>query len=328
MVKWSSDIKMVVDSLHSEGKSLREIASQTGVSKSTIHTYIKSLPSETTVAENDVPKLIISDIQGDSMISHQEADTFVNELVSSVQVPTIPSTKASKKATKKAEDFMENLFAEKPKGKARVARVARQVVQKQYDDPQVKGQMIAQITMNVNNFEPLLTDFVKPSKDSFLTGLQKKSCSELEVLLKTMETTRSVANLTNQFMHFFYLGTNVVEIGTTHYLGMDTQGFSMALRQQNDEIRMIMKEMCMNKVESFKKVTTPEIRLAMIMTTTLIGVNAQNSMRKMQKVDVPKPKKDTPEPKNEILPTPSGQPPKPKVVSFIPDDKFSTFSDL
>jgi hypothetical protein len=214
---------------------------------------------------------------------------------------------------------MENLLSAKPKGKA------RQVVQKEYEDPQIKGQMIAQITMNVNNFEPLLTDFLKPSKDSFLTGIQKKSCSELEVLLKTMETTRSVANLTNQFMHFFYLGTNVVEIGTTHYLGMDTQGFSMALRQQHEEIQMIMKEMCMNKVESFKKVTTPEIRLAMIMTTTLIGVNAQNSMRKMQKVDVPKPRKETPEPKNE---TPSGQPPKPKVVTFVPEDTVSTFSDL
>ena len=312
MVKWSSEVKMAVDALHSSGKSLREIASQTGVSKSTIHTYIKSLPS-------DVPELIVSDIQGDGMISHQEADTFVNELVSTVQVPTIPATKASKKATKTAEDFMENLLSAKPKGKA------RQVVQKEYEDPQIKGQMIAQITMNVNNFEPLLTDFLKPSKDSFLTGIQKKSCSELEVLLKTMETTRSVANLTNQFMHFFYLGTNVVEIGTTHYLGMDTQGFSMALRQQHEEIQMIMKEMCMNKVESFKKVTTPEIRLAMIMTTTLIGVNAQNSMRKMQKVDVPKPRKETPEPKNE---TPSGQPPKPKVVTFVPEDTVSTFSDL
>jgi predicted transcriptional regulator len=316
---------MVVDSLHSQGKSLREIASQTGVSKSTIHTYLKSIPSETTVAENDVPKLIISDIQGDSMISHQEADTFVNELVSSVQVPTIPATKTSKKATKTAEDFMENLLSSKTKGKT---RVSKQVVPKQYEDPQIKGELIARLTMNVNNFEPLLTDFLKPSKDVFLTSLQKKNCSELEVLLKTMETTRSVANLTNQFMHFFYLGTNVVEVGTTHYLGMDTQGFSMALRQQNDEIRMIMKEMCMNKVESFKKVTTPEIRLAMIMTTTLIGVNAQNSMRKKQKVDVPKQKKETPEPKNEILSTPSGQPPKPKIVSIIPDDTVSTFSDL
>jgi hypothetical protein len=229
---------------------------------------------------------------------------------------------------------MENLLAPPKTPKP---RVQRQVVQKVQDDPQIKGDMIARITMNVNNFEPLLKDFLKPTKDSFLTGLQKKSCGELEVLLKSMETTRSVTNLTNQFVHFFYLGTNILEVGTTQYLGMDTTGYSMALRQQQDEITMIMKELCMDRVESFKKVTKPEIRLAMIMTTTLLGVNASNQMRKLQNVQsTNQPKKQTPQPQpqpqaqpqNEILPQPAGQPPKPKVVTFIPDDKVSTFQDL
>ena len=129
-------------------------------------------------------------------------------------------------------------------------------------------------------------------------------------------------------MHFFFLGTNVIVVGTTQYLGMDTTGFSMALRQQQEEIQMIMKELCMDRVEHFKKVTKPEIRLAMIMTTTLIGVNTSNTMRKFQNQGHHKKETPPPPPKNEILPTPTGQPPKPNTVTFVPEDKVSTFNDL
>jgi hypothetical protein len=331
MVKWSSEIQLQVKALHSEGKSLRDIATATGISKSTIHSFIKSLPSEPTVQEVNVPEFNPEHIQED-MINNVDADNFMNDLLSTTPSLTVktPEPKVSKKAKQSAENFMENLLTIEPKTPK--VRGQRQIVQKVVEDPQVKGDMIARITMNINNFEPLLKDFLKPSKDAFLTSIQKKSSSELEVLLKSMETTRSISNLTNQFMHFFYLGTQIVEVGTTQYLGMDTTGFSMALRQQNDEIQMIMREVCMDKVETFKKVTKPEIRLAMIMTTTLIGVNAQNSMRKIQSIQQkqqqqPQPKKDN-TPKNEILPETNGQPPKPKVVTFIPDDKVSSFSDL
>lgn len=334
MPKWSEEIKLQVKALHNEGKSLRDIATQTGMSKSTIHSFIKSLPSETAIVDSvqevNVPEIISADIQEDSMIGDLEANNFMNDLLSTVPSIKAPEPKVSKKASKSAENFMENLLTVEPKTPK--ARGQRQIVHKTVDDPQVKGDMIARVTMNVNNFEPLLKDFLKPSKDAFLTGLQKKGCSELEVLLKSMETTRSVSNLTNQFMHFFFLGTNVIEVGTTQYLGMDTTGFSMALRQQQEEIQMIMKELCMDRVEHFKKVTKPEIRLAMIMTTTLIGVNTSNTMRKLQNRSMPvqQVKKETPPPppKNEILPTPTGQPPKPKTVTFIPEDTVSTFNDL
>jgi hypothetical protein len=336
MVKWSQEIQLQVKSLHSEGKSLRDIALVTGISKSTIHSFIKSLPSESTEVaevahEVNVPEFIPEHIQED-MINNVDADNFMNDLLSTTPSLTVktPEPKVSKKDKKSAENFMENLLSTEPKTPK--ARGQRQIVQKVVEDPQVKGDMIARITMNINNFEPLLKDFLKPSKDAFLTSIQKKSSSELEVLLKSMETTRSISNLTNQFMHFFYLGTQIVEVGTTQYLGMDTTGFSMALRQQNDEIQMIMREVCMDKVETFKKVTKPEIRLAMIMTTTLIGVNAQNSMRKLQSNQPNKStmKKETPQPqpKPENLPNTNGQPPKPKVVTFIPEDTVSTFNDL
>lgn len=330
MVKWSQEIQLQVKALHTDGKSLRDIALVTGISKSTIHSFIKSLPSESPAQdaqEVNVPEFITEHIQED-MINGSDADNFMNDLLSTTPSLTVkaPEPKVSKKSKQSAENFMENLLTVEPKTPK--ARGQRQIVQKVVEDPQVKGDMIARITMNINNFEPLLKDFVKPSKDAFLSSLQKKNSSELEVLLKSMETTRSISNLTNQFMHFFYLGTQIVEVGSTQYLGMDTTGFSMALRQQHDEIQMIMREVCMDKVETFKKVTKPEIRLAMIMTTTLIGVNAQNSMRKMQNIQQkPQPKKDS-APKNEILPETNGQPPKPKVVTFIPEDKVSTFSDL
>ena len=45
---------------------------------------------------------------------------------------------------------------------------------------------------------------------------------------------------------------------------------------------MIMKEICLDKVDTFKKVQKPEYRLAMILTTTALGVSTQNQIKKLQ----------------------------------------------
>jgi hypothetical protein len=308
MVKWADETKQRVESMSKEGKSVREISKETSISKSAIHSFLtklKGVPvtsnSGTDILENNNLELEqntdMPQVPSVGSIDELSATHFMGEILSkqdNVERPYKPT-----KETVKADNFLNSLISVEPEGedeepqrKIRLPKAPktpkpqttggfrqREIVQV---DHAFKGELIAKITMNVNNFEPLLKDFVKPTKEAFLTSLYKKSQSELESLLKTLETTRSVSNMSNQFMHFFWLGSNIVEVGTTQYMGIDTTGLSMALRQQQDEISMIMKEICLDKVDTFKKVQKPEYRLAMILTTTALGVSTQNQIKKLQ----------------------------------------------
>lgn len=310
MVKWADETKQRVESMSKEGKSVREISKETSISKSAIHSFLtklKGVPitsnSGTDILENNNLELEqntdMPQVPSVGSIDELSATHFMGEILSkqdNVERPYKPT-----KETVKADNFLNSLISvepapgsfgegehEEPKRKMRLPKAPREpkTPRPQKEIVQVdhafKGELIAKITMNVNNFEPLLKDFVKPSKEAFLTSLYKKPQAELESLLKTLETTRSVSNMSNQFMHFFWLGSNIVEVGTTQYMGIDTTGLSMALRQQQDEISMIMKEICLDKVDTFKKVQKPEYRLAMILTTTALGVSTQNQIKKLQ----------------------------------------------
>jgi hypothetical protein len=322
MTKWTEENKLKVRALQSEGLSLRQISERTGLSKSSIHSFTKTEPPSLHIQEVEIPTIQTE------MINDHEANQFVNEIIHPKPAPN-PEARFPKNKAKaeKADAFIDSLLKPtKPKAERKVKKT------EEPEDPVRKGEVLAKITLNINNFEPLLRDFIKPNREVFLTNLQKKSAVELETLLQTMETTRKVSNLTNQFTHFFYMGSNLLEVGTTQYLGFDTTGFSMALRQQQEEIQMIMREICMDKINTFEKATKPEVRLAMIMTTTLIGVNTSNQMKKLQQRTRPPapqapqaPKQETPKPEAEL----NGQKPSPpKVKMLIPEETVQTFEDL
>jgi hypothetical protein len=341
MVKWADETQEQVRFMSATGKSIRDIAVETGKSKSAIHSFLK----KSTVS---VPELNVGEIQNEMSIDNAMATQFINEIVHTSDTIPAPTAKQTKESIQ-ADSFLESLLItpkEKPEPKAK-AKGRRKTNESFFsndfsntvvvDTSAEKGLLIANITMNVNNFEPLLKDFIKPNKDSFLAGLYKKSLSELQSLLKTLETTRSVGNLTNQFLHFFYLGSNIVEVGTKQFLNMDTTGLTQALKQQNEEIAMIMKEICMERVDTFKKVQKPEIRLAMILTTTAIGISSQNQMRALQMPRVSKPEAKKPSseevrPAVTEAPQNKGQPKKPSGTvlhkTLIPEEEQEKFNDL
>jgi hypothetical protein len=307
MVKWANETKQRVESMSKEGKSVREISKETCISKSAIHSFLTKLKATpitnnsgtTDELENNNLELEQNTempLPSVGSIDELSATTFMGEILQkqdNVDRPYKPT-----KETVKADNFLNSLLSmepeedtDVPQRKIRLPKAPkepktpkppREIMPMAQVDHAFKGELIAKITLNVNNFEPLLKDFVKPSKEAFLTSLYKKNQAELESLLKTLETTRSVSNMSNQFMHFFWLGSNIVEVGTTQYMGIDTTGLSAALRQQQEEISMIMKEICLDKVETFKKVQKPEYRLAMILTTTALGVSTQNQIKKLQ----------------------------------------------
>jgi hypothetical protein len=94
-----------------------------------------------------------------------------------------------------------------------------------------------------------------------------------------------------------------------------------------------MQEIAMEQKDKFQKVQRPEVRLAMIMTTTLLAVNTNNNIMaskqqpqqqqfKIQKAEQ-KPEQK-PEQKQEQKPI--GQ--QHKVSTFIPEETKSAYKDL
>ena len=211
-------------------------------------------------------------------ISHEVANEFVKDM-ESVQEPI-----AGTKNATSAEAFLDKLVKSvKPK----VSRpTASRSAPKEPDDPAAKSELIGKITLNANAFESLLKEHLVPTKEAFLTGLAKKSAEELGVVLKTMEYARSVGNLTNQLRHLTFMAASAVELGSKS-VGLKTEGYANALRAQDDEIRMILQEIAMERASSFQKYQRPELRLAMLFSTTLLATDSQNRLKEAtaKKVD-------------------------------------------
>ena len=359
MVKWADEIKDEVDKLHGEGKSIRQIAEHMGISKSSIGLYLKSKSPELVI--NEIVPVMSSDIiaeiniptilENSMSINPQDANNFLQGL----SVKPIVSPKGGQSSF--INDLVNTRVPEaehitrpsKARGRVAVPKTPKSkalkfiddlVAPKEVEDPSKKPELIGKIVFNVNTFEPLLVDIIKGDKDVFIKSLDKMNTAVLESTLKTIETTRTVKNLTNQFVHFFYMGTSFVEIGTTQYLGMNTRGYTNMLQQTSaDEIKMILQELAMEQKDKFQRVQRPEVRLAMIMTTSLLAVNSQNSLMALRQAQQqqqqerlqPQRQPVQPTPNNQPKPNPSEQPKtggQAKVNMIIPEDKKGEYKDL
>jgi hypothetical protein len=149
-------------------------------------------------------------------------------------------------------------------------------------------QIISRIQMNVENFGALLGHIVKPNPDEFLASLYYKSDEELKLLLKVIERARLVGNMSNQFKHVFWLTTSALEAGAP-IIGVKAQGLNQALRVQQEEIQLILKEMALDRADSFEQAQRPEIRLAFLVSTTLLSVDGLNRMKHSRRAPEPEP---------------------------------------
>jgi biotin operon repressor len=147
------------------------------------------------------------------------------------------------------------------------------------DDVFDRGQTIQQIIFNVEHFLPLIRRIVGDVPEQFVQSLTDKSDRELKSTLELIDRTRSVGNLANTFQHTFYTCANGLEIVTSQYLNMKTQGFVNALKAQNNEISMCMKEMAIQEYKRFNKMNDPKVRLGMLALMTLVQIDSTNRLR-------------------------------------------------
>ena len=271
----------LIQALAAEGKSTRAIALETGIGKSSVARY---------AAMQQEPKLVI----GEMSIEPDAARSFLADLgteapPASLKTDLVPPTsklKNNPRAAQLAESLLMDRQPDRPRAPVRRPEpLPMPLPLPPPPPPPDTAQVIAQIQMNVQNFAPLLKHITHEQPQAFLESLYRKSPDELTMLLKVIEKTRLIGNLSNQFKHMFWMSTSAVEIGT-QLAGLKSQGLGDALRIQEQEINMILREMALERADSFANAQRPEIRLAFMVSTTLLSVDTMNRMKEKK----PKPK--------------------------------------
>jgi len=269
----------LIQALAAEGKSTRAIAQETGIGKSSVARY---------AAMQQEPKLVI----GEMSIEPDAARSFLADLgteapPASLKTDLVPPTSKLKNNPRAAQLAESLLMDSRPRAPVKMPEPEPMPLPllPPPPPPPDTAQVIAQIQMNVQNFAPLLKHITHEQPQAFLESLYKKTPDELTMLLKVIEKTRLIGNLSNQFKHMFWMSTSAVEIGT-QLAGLKSQGLGDALRIQEQEINMILREMALERAESFANAQRPEIRLAFMVSTTLLSVDTMNRMKEKK----PKPK--------------------------------------
>ena len=244
----------------------------------------------------------------DEFIQEQKAEEFMAE----VSAPVEPERKVElnglldklvpRQEEEKGEttDIIDRILsAEPPKKKGRskkagaapkqlVESILPMTVQEVVDVDEEKAKVLSKIQMNVSNFEVVLRDILRPSKEEFLKTLTKKGLPELRVILKTIEHTRAVNNTANQLKGMVLMGASGVEMITSQ-LGLKTQGYGHMIRAQEEEIQSILREIALERVDELKKYQRPEVRLTLLLTTTLMAVDSRNRMAEFRQMAQPAP---------------------------------------
>ena len=190
---------------------------------------------------------------------------------------TQPKKPKGKKSKKSATSFLEGLELSRPVQTLEVVDTERE-----------KADVLAKIYMNCNNFEVVLRDIVRPNKDEYLKGMAKKSLGELRGILRLLEQTRSVNNSANQLKHVLFMGSSGIEMITQSF-GMKTQGYSQMIRAQEEEIQSILREIALENADKLQKYQSPSVRLTLLMTTTLLAVDARGRQQESQRMSAPPP---------------------------------------
>ena len=273
--KLTEEVKQKVKELLSQKIHPEDISKQVGISKSSIFKISK----EKNLSEEEMDNgSFLSAINGtkSSLLppAIQQPDKAELSKVINEFMPLVEERKPSKKAPKIAKESLLAEFMEEDKPlELSVVKTFK---------PEDKSIYIAKITMNVDTFPEVLKDHIKPDRDAFIGKVNKMPLSDLQHTLGMLETTRSSNNFANQLKYLLYGGANLIEFGTQKFLNMQTQGYSMMLRQQEAEIQSCLREIAINNIETYKKVEKPEIRLASVLVTTLLATDARNRMQSLQ----------------------------------------------
>jgi heterodisulfide reductase subunit A-like polyferredoxin len=145
------------------------------------------------------------------------------------------------------------------------------------EDPVEKNAVLQRIMLNLDNFGSMFS-FIH-DKSHFVTSLHEKSLDDLKGILKTMENTRTIINLSNQMKQTFLMVGKGTEVLGARFLNLKTTGFVDNLVAQKQELDMIFRELAIEYAPRFTFQTRPELRLGMLYAMTLLQVDNTNRIK-------------------------------------------------
>jgi hypothetical protein len=315
MPRLTKDTKAQIAKMLADDKSPTEIAKELGVARSSIYRVVKD--TKTATPEHSDNESNGSNDDDDDDDNGSEPDGVVgNFFKNSVQFAADlglqadttknedeapPNTKAAQKLEqiKRMEEVQrrriesELLGDNSPRLEVQevdvptAATLRKQQLPPQFasqfamlSDPDFdRGQVIQQIMFNVEHFAPMLRKIIGNDEEAFVQSLPQRNDRELEGLLSVIDRTRSVGNMATTMKHTFYMAATGAEVVSSSFLNMRTGGYVEALRAQDTEITMAIKELAIENYNKFSKMNRPEMRLGMLAVMTLIQVDSQARIR-------------------------------------------------
>jgi hypothetical protein len=303
----TADVRARIRALAAEGKSQRMIAAEMGCARSTVAAILRgaalatatanapawpevSAPAEIAVPEQDTDEgtdtaPMLSDAQAASFLASVSGGS--RELRPDSLDPLAEPARAAA-----ADALLQDLLgpparpaAGRGAGRRGVPAISAGVSPSGVDSfftplpgPD-KAALIAALHMEADAFEAVLGSVLQPNKAAWLKSLPSMRAEELNVLLSVVKRTRTVANLTNSARHTFYLAARGLEMGTSVFLKLHTQGYEAQLRAQDAEVTSILRELAADNVDKWGAAQRPELRLALLASSTLLAVDGANRAR-------------------------------------------------
>lgn len=278
-MKVSAETRRAIFQAKAKGTAIKEICTQFGLSKATVHRVLKVEPGieiREVEVKNTIPvmnefenrslefaKLIQSDVPVEPVnakekrVSKSEVDELINEVIGNPEAEERPKSVS---------------FSQAQPSRRQLAQMMEEP-----EDIDLHNQLEQKIILNIQNFAPIF-HFIR-DKDAFIKSLHDKTNSELRGILTTLETTRTTVNLSNQMKQMFFMASKGVEVGGAMFLKLRTDGFTDNLVRQQQELDMIFREIAIEYAPMFKMTNKPELRLAMCFTMTLIQTDSMNRLK-------------------------------------------------
>jgi hypothetical protein len=281
-MKVSDSIKKAILADKKSGLSIKDLCEKHSISKATVHRVLASSKNEVSgdvkmVAETDTPP---------TLTIAEMSDEFVTAMNGKSKEQLQQEEKAQTKSQANAiERLADHLFddddsVDMPTVKAPRRSAAPKTVVK-FQPPEEtaveRNALEQRIILNIENFAPIF-HFIK-DKDAFIRSIPNKSTAELKGLLKTLETTRTTVNLSNQMKNTFFMASQGTEVLGAMFLGLKTRGFTEMLMSQQQELDMIFREIAIDYAPMFSMTNKPELRLGMIFAMTLMQTDSTNRLK-------------------------------------------------
>jgi len=283
----SAEIKARVAELHATGRTMRDIGTELKIGKSSVAYILKQqAPAPEPVVELSIDEESVPIEEGVSMsISEIETSSFLKSIEPPAPVLTPAQTMDQKDFIRKLamsikrkpepvqEEEEQDEEPEAPKRPIKTPKIKD--VPAPVKVPEMdKGTLIAKISSLVLTFAPILSAHVKdPAR--FIEQLPGKSLADLKTTLELLEATKSIHNGASGMFHMFGMVAGAVELGGSK-LHLQTAGYQAAIMSQSDELKRIFQEIAYNNVDSIKRLQSPEARLALLMTQTLLAIDSRN----------------------------------------------------